>query len=165
MAVPPFPQTVHLTPTADGVIICPQCQTRQTKALAAYQGITTCLRVKCRCGALFPILLDQRAYYREYVQLAGRYTQLATQHTGEIRIVNLSSGGVGFVTLTPSPLQVEDLIELLFCLDDPSQSVVYQRAVVKHVRDILVGAALCPLTREGQALARYLRAPDITLGG
>ena len=51
--------------TYEGVVTCPQCQKRKQKPFASYLGVTPSLRVKCGCGAVFPILLDVRGYYRK----------------------------------------------------------------------------------------------------
>lgn len=160
MAISQPPQKVRLTKTYEGVIICPQCQKRQKKALASFLGVATQLRVQCGCGARFRILLELRAYYRKRTQLAGTYTKLASQFSGQIMIVNLSFTGLSFVTTMPPPLQVGDLIELHFRLDDPQQSVLCKRAVVKHVHGTTVGAAFDQLNAYEKAMGFYLMEPE-----
>jgi len=160
MAVSPAPQKVRLTKTYEGCITCPQCQKRQEKPLASFLGVTTPLRVKCGCGARFPILLEMRTYYRKQTQLAGRYTKLTSQFAGQITIVNLSFTGMRFVTATPPPFQLGDLLELHFRLNDPQQSLLCKRAEVKHVHGTTVGVAFCHLNAYEKAMGFYLFNAD-----
>ena len=55
MAVSSPLQTIRLTTTAEGLVTCPQCQYCKRKSFAAFRGKTPVLRVKCGCGAVFPI--------------------------------------------------------------------------------------------------------------
>ena len=158
-AFPP-PQKVRLTPTYEGVLICPQCQKRQKKSLAAFLGVTTHLCVHCGCGARFRIQLERRTFYRKHTHLPGTYTKLATRLTGPLVIGNLSFSGLRFVTPTLSPLQVGDLLEIRFRLDDPQQSVLCKRVEVKHVRSKTVGAAFCHLNAYEKEMGFYLMDPE-----
>jgi hypothetical protein len=160
MTISQPPQKVRLTKTYEGVITCPQCQKRQKKALASFLGVATQLRVQCGCGARFRILLELRNYYRKRTQLTGTYIQLASQLSGQIMIVNLSFTGLSFTTTVPHPLQVGDLIELHFRLDDPQQSVLCKKAVVKHVHGTTVGAAFDQLNAYEKAIGFYLMEPE-----
>jgi hypothetical protein len=113
---------------------------------------------------VFPILLDVRGSYRKRTQLPGRYTKLATALSGAILIANLSFTGVGFVTKTPHPLlEVGDLIELRFRLDDPQASSLCKRAVVKHVHGRAIGAAFYHLNAYETELGFYLMTPTAEL--
>jgi hypothetical protein len=159
------PQIVRLTPTREGHVTCPQCHTRQQTALEAFQAVSTALRVACACGALFLILLEPRTAYRQYTQLPGRYTHLATQLSGAILIVNLSVAGLGFVPTAPSPLVVGDQIELQLGLEPPPQPALCKQAVVKHMRGPVVGAAFRDLQAYAKEIMAYLRIPHVTLAG
>jgi hypothetical protein len=100
---------------------------------------------------VFPILLDLRAYYRKRARLPGRYTKLATALSGSVLMTNRSFTGVG------------DVIELRFCLDDPQESSLCKRAVVKHVRSRAIGATFCHLNAYEAALGLYLIHPAVAL--
>lgn len=156
MVVSQAPQKVRLTKTYEGCITCPQCQKRTMKPLASFLGMPTPLRVKCGCGARFPILLEMRTHYRKRTRLSGTYTQLTTRLSGRIMIVNLSLTGLSFVTTAPSALQVGDLLELCFRLDDPQHSELCKRAEVKHVHGTTIGVAFCHLDAYEKAMGFYL---------
>ena len=161
MAVAQQPQTVRLTTTCEGVLTCPQCQKRQQKSLGGYVGVAHHLRVKCGCGAVFPILLELRASYRKQTRLPGTYLKRTSQLSGKIDIVNLSLTGIGFVTTMVHPLHVGDEIMLEFRLDDPQHSVLRKYAVVKHVRGYAVGATFCHLSAYEKELGFYLLNPAV----
>ena len=50
-------------------------------------------------------------------------------------------------------------IELRFRLDDPQESSLCKRAVVKHVHGRAIGAAFCHLNAYEKELGFYLMAP------
>jgi hypothetical protein len=97
-----------------------------------------------------------RTYYRKRTRLSGTYTQLTTRLSGQIMIVNLSLTGLSFITTSPPVLQVGDLLELRFCLDDPQHSVLCKRAEVKHVHGTTIGVAFCQLNAYEKAMGFYL---------
>jgi hypothetical protein len=101
-----------------------------------------------------------RTYYRKQTQLTGRYIKLTSQFSGQITIVNLSFTGMRFVTTTPPPLQIGDLLELHFRLNDPQQSLLCKRAEVKHVHGTTVGVAFCHLKVYEKAMGFYLLNAD-----
>ena len=114
------------------------------------------LNVTCRCGGIFPIVFEGRKYYRKPTHLPGRYTQLVTQEAGPLLIRNLSFTGVGCVTTLSHHLQVGDMVELSFILDDPRHSAISRRARIQHVFHRAVGAAFCNLYAYEKELGFYL---------
>ena len=153
--LPPL-QRVSLTTAQEGTIICPQCQYSKRGTFAQYFGVRDLLKVKCRCGCIFPIVFEGRKYYRKPTHLPGRYTHLITQEAGPLLIRNLSFTGVGFVTTLSHHLQVGDTIELSFILDDPRHSAICRRARIQHVFTRAVGAAFCHLYAYEKELGFYL---------
>jgi hypothetical protein len=109
---------------------------------------------------VFPIVFEGRKYYRKPTRLPGRYTHLVTQEVGLLLIRNLSFTGVGFVTQLTHHLQVGDLVELDFLLDDPRHSAICRRACIQHIFQRAVGAAFCHLYAYEKELGFYLFAPE-----
>jgi hypothetical protein len=72
-------------------------------------------------------------------------------------VVNLSMTGVHFDTLLPHALQIGDVVELVFHLDDPLCTEIHQKAIVHWVDDKKIGAAFCDLRAYEGNLGFYLR--------
>ena len=70
--------------------------------------------------------------------------------------------GLGFVTKLPHRLQVDDVIDLQFLLDDPGQSYLCRRALVRQVHNRAIGAEFADLYAYEKELGLYLFAPSVT---
>jgi len=75
----------------------------------------------------------------------------------QMTVVNLSMTGVRFYTLLPHTLQVDDVVELDFHLDDPQCTEMHHKAIIQWVDDKQIGAEFCDLQAYERALGFYLR--------
>ena len=154
---PPSPQLVYLDAQGQAIVTCPQCTKRAQVSAAAYRDCHALLKSTCTCGHCFPFLLDTRHFYRKAVHLSGRYTPLDTTTKRRMTVVNLSMSGVHFDMLLPHALQIDDVVELVFHLDDQRCTEIHQKAIVHWVDDKKIGAAFCDLRVYEGNLGFYLR--------
>lgn len=155
--------------TAD--ISCPRCM-KVTRVSLAQLGCKHRCKVKCTCNNVFWAELEFRDKYRKRVDFQGYYDilereQAILEEGAEVRwesvhinrkvpnclIIDLSRGGIGFITLDDQDLRLGDIIHLKFNLDNDTESEIAQTCQVRHVTDGFVGSKM---VREDVNLGFYL---------
>jgi hypothetical protein len=149
-------QKVYLDKHDEGTVTCPNCQKSKRMNLTTQKGRREVLKVKCGCGCAFGIRIEQRRYYRKKTQLLGHYAVPGTTASGSIVMEDLSFTGIGFRTRGPHTLQLGDLVEIRFLLDDQRASELCKKAMIKRIRGPFIGAEFCDLTAYDKTLGFYL---------
>ena len=122
------------------LLTCPHCGLSRVTNVAKWKDRKEPLRVKCRCRNIYGVHLEFRKAYRKKTELEGRYTfQGSKGMGGRMKVVNVSMGGIGFLTFTHNPLKVGDPIQVDFKLDDGKDSSISRRATVRVVDGMYVG--------------------------
>lgn len=79
------------------VIVCPTCGIAKEFDVGKYRNVMHTLKVNCRCGVSFKVLLDFRQSYRKPTNLSGTYAMIAPAAGGGLMLVkNVSLTGIGF---------------------------------------------------------------------
>lgn len=143
----------------DIAIVCPKCSHTRNMEVKDLKHIVPPVKISCVCGNVFHCLMEFRRTYRKEVSLQGEYTSLKDKHTGKMMVQDLSIEGLGFRTLVAHELQVDDIVEVKFQLDDRSESIVRRQARVKSTRGrFIIGAMFANLQYRDKALGFYLMA-------
>ena len=100
--------------------------------------------------------MERRQYYRKKVRLAGRYENPETGETGDLLVENLSLNGLGFTPLLNHRLVKNDLVRLVFTLDDSRRTEINRLGRVRIVRDRSVGCQFEDLKTFDSDLGFYL---------
>ncbi|MDI6795876.1 MAG: PilZ domain-containing protein [Desulfatibacillaceae bacterium] len=130
----------YVNPDFTALLVCPHCGMSRSTNVEKYAENKDPLRVKCRCAVIYGVNLEFRRQYRKKTNLPGRYTIMGPPNRiGPMIVVNVSMGGIGFVTKGINPLKVGDKVEVDFKLDDVNQSQVKRNAVVRVVDESFVG--------------------------
>lgn len=148
---------VHLNAQGEGVITCPECSKQSEVRAAHYRDLHAPIRVNCPQGHRFEVLFNTRHFYRKDVSLTGTYTQVGKTTKRRMKVVNLSMTGVHFYTLLPHALQVDDTVDLTFCLDDQHHTEMYHTVTIRWVDDKHIGAEFSDLRAYERELGFYLR--------
>ena len=83
--------------------------------------------------------LERRQYYRKDVQLAGRFENTETGESGDLLIENLSLNGLGFTTLLNHRLTKNEIVKVVFRLDDSRRSEITRLVRVRYINERYVG--------------------------
>jgi hypothetical protein len=99
------------------------------------------IKVKCRCGYNFSIILEHRRYHRRSVTIPGKLFQISSKkEVDDILIKSLSVTGIGFEMKSLPAMKVGDSFEIVFTLDDNFESSVREQITIKRVKGNFVGA-------------------------
>lgn len=126
------------------VFQCPQCGFKTAFDASGYRNRDSRIKIKCRCGAHVPVLIEFREFYRRPVSLPGWCHVHRTEELLEIRINDLSMSGLSFSIDAPESVdgggvEIGDALTLQFRLDRPPHDLIQRRGEVRNVRDNVIG--------------------------
>lgn len=135
---------VYADKQGKAVFQCPECGFKTAFDASGYREKDSRIKIKCRCGASVPVLIEFRAYYRRPVSLSGWCHVHRTEDLLEIRVNDLSMSGLSFAIESgtgaePSVLEVGDVLTLQFRLDRPPHDLIQRRGEVRNIRENAVG--------------------------
>ena len=94
--------------------------------------------------AVIKAKFDYRQHARITVDFPGKLLQCAAVHTDtNILVISRSVTGVGFITSDISNINVDDILEIRFHLDDVDRSVIEEKVTVRRINGAFVGAEYC----------------------
>jgi hypothetical protein len=134
---------IYLDKEKNGCVVCEKCGRVQRIHVPSVRNDQP-VDITCRCAHTFPVLIDQRQHYRKNVRLPGIFEKISPKNSekGKVIVQDISRQGVGFVTYTTKNINIDDILRLKFVLDDPHNSAIHVRAIVKIVKDQYVGVEL-----------------------
>ena len=139
-------------------IACPACRMTKNISVASYKNKTPELKVRCTCNNIFKVYLDFRRFYRKSTDLPGRYKTLNPRGHGggEIHIVNISKGGLGFTVSGMNTIEKDHRLEVSFELDDKKKTRLQKEVVVQSVSGDFVGCRFSSNQAYEKELGFYL---------
>ena len=141
----------------EGEIICPSCGKRRAIHVSRHRKVKTPIRVKCHCGYTFTISLEYRLYHRKKATLPGKLIDPTSKKAiDDIIVTSISVTGVGFEVKSFNGINVGDVFEIRFTLDDDFASVIHEEIVVKRVKRNIIGAEFCDQDKYHYELDFYL---------
>jgi hypothetical protein len=150
------PLRVFVDKDDEGTVTCSDCGRSKRINFVKYKDSREPLKVKCGCGSVFKIIVELRHYYRKSTQLSGHYTMPSSDKAGSMIVEDLSFSGLGFRTRLKHNLQIGDIIDLRFVLDNTLQSEIVKKAIVRRIHNQFVGVEFCDLTAYDKQLGYYL---------
>ena len=149
-------QKVYLDKHDDGTITCPNCQKSKRANLAAQKGRREVLKVKCG------VWLRLWHHHRSAQVLSEKdaiawalhcvWDQCIRQHGGRRPVIHRHR----IPDTRAAYLQLGDLVEVRFLLDDQRKSELCKKATIKRIRDRFIGAEFCDFKAYDKELGFYL---------
>lgn len=154
-------ERVHVSGSNKATFICPQCQRAKTVDVSQYAKMSRAVKVNssCSCGNKWTSILEKRRQYRKLVNLPGTYEFIKDGKVldrGGMKVTDISGGGVKLKLNVQRNLQVGDVIEIEFHLDDSKRTLIKKSVVVRNVSGIFVGVAFRTADPYDPVLGFYL---------
>ncbi len=151
----------HVYPAEDGnaVIVCPHCKKHRSINAEKYLDTHKPLKVQCGCGCMFPVMFETREFYRKETHLSGYYTKSDTDDPEIILIEDLSFTGLKFTTRFSHDIEFDDVLKVVFVLDNRQASRIVKMVRVKYVHKRVIGAEFRDHQAYSAELTYYL-SPD-----
>jgi hypothetical protein len=149
------------------IVRCGECGRKKVMDASTFKTLNKRLTVKCTCGYAFLVSFESRKSYRKDVLLEGEYLKVSEARgdvcyaspdgirCGTMVLENLAFGGVAFRTNQNHDIEVGDIIQVSFRLDDVQKSLITRNIVVRSLVGRQVRGEFCDC-RPDKALAFYL---------
>ena len=136
---------VYLNEDGQGVITCHHCDVQRQihTSQRLHESIHRKLvKTKCKsCESIFYVRFNCRRYPRIPVHFRGKLVQLHSQEVlGNVQIISLSLGGISFLLTKDVPLNIGDVFDIQFVLDDDCQSMIHEEIIVRRTNGLCIGA-------------------------
>ena len=151
----------YVLPDDTASITCPSCNEVRCISVEKYRGTSHSLTARCACKAKFTVHLDFRHYYRKETDLPGLWKKAGSSVHGwqEMRVKNLSRGGLGFSVMGRQQLKEKQVLLVEFHLDDRKKNKIVQKVRVCMVKGEYIGCKFVDLgLYEEKELGFYLLA-------
>jgi hypothetical protein len=140
-------------------IICPTCNTVKHISAEPYRHKKHAIKVRCRCGKIFTVLLDFRRHYRKLTNLPGTYSITTAEKAGGgvAYIRNISRSGIGFTVSGRHHMEKGLRVMLEFHLNDRNQTKLRKEAVIRSINENYIGCQFPQHDPFEKALGFYLQ--------
>lgn len=140
---------------------CPKCLTKILFTISQDSEDDTPVTVnrKCVCGYNYSIILDKRRFERTKVEFSGkyiRYIEGVEVSRRQITIIDVSLSGLRFIVNEDHNLHTNDIVEVVFHLDNEKEQLVHKKVMIRYVINCDVGAEFCSQVKPDGLLVRYL---------
>jgi hypothetical protein len=152
-------EKVHISSSNTATFVCPNCENTSTVDVTKYAKVEkrVTVKVKCRCGHNFTVVLEKRKKYRKPTNLPGTYTLLdGDGDKGVMTVMDISSSGLKLRLNVGRNFDVGDRLKVEFKLDDKRRTRIDKNVVVQNVSDNYVGVVFAPGQPDDPALGFYL---------
>lgn len=153
-------EKIFVEPGNTARITCPRCKKTRNKDVSRFKGHTH-ISIKCSCGNVSKIQLEYRGQYRKKTELRGYYKVVSRDgepgESGVITVVDLSRNGLRMkFKETPLSLDVGEVLNIRFYLDDQEQTLLKRDAVVQNIELPYAGAAFRRSSDTDNVIGFYL---------
>ncbi|MCL1980766.1 MAG: PilZ domain-containing protein [Proteobacteria bacterium] len=153
------PLIIHVRADNAATLTCPSCNRVKHFSATPYLAARHTMSVRCSCGASFSVLLNFRRNFRKQLNLPGTYLIITPGHSGGgmIQVNNLSRSGAGFTVSGMHNLAKDQDIQIEFQLNDRKRTVLKKQAVVRTVRQNVIGCEFKDHTELDKDLGFFLQ--------
>lgn len=151
--------------TDDGVcmVTCTQCKRQEPLSISIFEELGWVLRIVCPCKHTFTINREMRHAYRKAVQFDGLFAKeiddtnklAVTKGWSAIEVTNISKRGLNFTTPNARMLNVGELVQVKFNLDNSSKTLIEKSAEIKSIRTNNVGCQFQGSGKQDVSLGFY----------
>lgn len=136
---------VYLNEDGQGVITCHHCDaqrpihTSQHLHESLYHKL---VKTRCKnCASIFYVRFDYRRYPRVPVHFPGKLVRLhPPEALGNVTILSLSIGGLSFILTKDTPINIGDVFDIQFALDDDCRSIIHEEIIIRRTNGHVIGA-------------------------
>lgn len=140
-------EKVFLTDQNTSQFICSACNKYYVMDMSKYLDVPDVvkIKVKCKCGHSWGIVLEKRKFFRKKTNLRGRYRYQVTGKEsveGDMMVIDISRTGLKLKIHGKHNLKDGDWIEVEFRLDNQVRSLIKRIVNIKNVSGEYLGVSL-----------------------
>lgn len=157
-------QKIYLSDKNTAFFECPKCHISKESDVSKYKNLETSikLKVKCRCGNVYEVILERRKQFRKTTRLSGKFrysSPSGEEQNGTMTVLDISKGGFKLKILIEPKFKKDDIIEVEFNLDNSSKTLIKKHVLVRNIKDTIVNVEFCsfdPNDSGDKAIGFYL---------
>ncbi len=157
-------QKIYLSDKNTAFFECPKCHVSKESDVSKYKNLETSikLKVKCRCGNAYEVVLERRKQFRKETHLSGKFhyaSLFGGEQNGVITVLDISKGGFKLKILVEPKFKKDEIIEVVFNLDNPGNTLIQKQVFVRNIKGQIVNVEFCsfdPNDSGDKAIAFYL---------
>lgn len=155
-------EKAFLTGMNTAVFACSKCNRQFVKDVSQFIKIPKeiKLKVKCTCGHSWVSVLEKRIYFRKAVNLSGSYICRSSGKkdvSGNMVVVDISTKGLKIKLKESHIIEMNDLLDVEFRLDNRSRTLIKRTASVKNISGPYIGVAFSDYKHEDPDIGFYLK--------
>ena len=143
---------------------CPQCKNTRTVDVTKYKALEKAVKIKvhCTCGNDYPVMLERRKQFRKAVSLPGTFTRIYNERRagkGTMVVKDVSRNGLLIRVNDSAHINVGDILEVDFKLDDSKRSLIQKEVVIRKISGYDLGTeflSIDPGNASDKAIGFYL---------
>ena len=143
---------------------CPQCKYTRTVDVSKYKALEKAVKIKvhCPCGHDYPVMIERRKQFRKAVSLPGTFTRIYNQRragSGSMVVKDVSRNGLSIRVNDASHMNVGEILEVDFKLDDNKRSPILKEVVIRKISGYDLGTeflSVDPGNASDKAIGFYL---------
>lgn len=139
------------------LIICPKCGFEKFIDAMRFRNTNDVVTGECKCKESYQFALEYRKHHRKEVKLSGEYIVQESGKKGEVIIRQLSMSGIRFESLKSHQISKDDILEVIFKLDDRKESEICKPVKVIWVMGRIVGGQFTERKYYEKDLGFYLK--------
>ena len=130
----------YVRPDNTAVLTCTHCGIQKVVKADLFMGRKHKIKIKCGCQKVFIVNLEFRDRVRRKTYLKGTYINHSQgNRSGDFTTLDISVTGLAFSSLDVKNFKEGDEISLAFTLDDVHQTEIKKKAIVRNVRQHVIG--------------------------
>jgi hypothetical protein len=152
-------EKAHISNSNTATFVCSNCENTSTVDVGKYVNVEkrVTVKVRCRCGHEFKVVLEKRKKYRKQTNLPGNYTNLdADNDKGVMTVVDISSTGLKLKLNVSRDFNIGETLKVEFSLDDKRHTEIKKNVVVQNISGNYVGVAFASREPDDPAPRYYL---------
>ena len=128
-------------------LVCPSCGLQWYADVSKFYDIQNKVkfRARCRCGYSWNCRLEKRKNYRRAVSLSGTYKYMLQDgysFAGNLEVLDISIKGLKIRLDRERNIQIGDLVEVEFKMDDMVKKIRRRQVIVKNINGKVLGVSI-----------------------
>ena len=154
-------EKLYNTGSNTAIVACSSCNRQHVVDISEYLDVPkeVKLKVKCKCGNSWSVVLEKRRFYRHNIRLPGTFVYKGSGRgilSGSMQVVDLSKRGMKIKLYEKLDFRVNDYLEVEFRLDNKPKTLVKRTLKIINVDDYHVGLAYPEHKHEDPDVGFYL---------
>ena len=157
-------QKAFVSSTNKVTFSCPMCRHTRTVDVTKYKSLEKAVKIKvhCPCGNAYPVMLERRKQFRKTVSLPGNFTRIYNGRragNGSMVVKDVSRNGLLIRVSDATHMNVGDILEVEFKLDDNKRSPIVKEVIVRKISGYDLGTeflSIDPGNASDKAIGFYL---------